>query len=474
MSRKHLKYIVFGLLLMMIFEGITRKMMPPTISKMMIFAKDGFVILILFGTITKRYKGTLANIKNYLLFFAFALTPLIAYTAIKDPVLALFGTKQYLLFPFTVFGVVAAFSNYNIREFTQPLRFMILLLFPLTTLAVIQIFLPDSHWLNLSVTGEDLSAFKAGGRLRVSSTFPFVAQFCYYLTILLPCILTYLTFKNKNSKKGILDRIESLVVILPFFIVANVVTGSRLAVVTNVMTIAIATGLLAMRGQSKNIGRLVGFILVIIISVFIARAVLPETFEAYEARAGDSTVVDREELSERGRNALLGWWHLYQYKNPGLLGYGIGTMSNGVQNFSAYAVHVKDIAWGETDLGNTILEGGLYLVFIFQLFRILVIIECYKVFTRIQSHKLSFVATFILGYIIFNGLTQTLGTQPPLAIWWWFAIGLLIHIQRFEQFLMYQKKQRIKGTKPSQKSNVRPPKPPPPLSGNSKPLPTGS
>ncbi|MEQ9822915.1 MAG: hypothetical protein ABQ298_00850 [Puniceicoccaceae bacterium] len=449
MNKRTLRLLFYSLILTLVFEGITRKFIPVSFGKFLILLKDGILVLMAFFVITMPISGSLRMLRNIYAAFALLLAPLIAYTAVKDPILAVFGAKQYLLYPFTLFGFVLGFQDYQKRDFVMPGRWLTVLLIPLTLLAVVQIFLPDSHRLNLSVTGEDLSAFKAGGRLRVSSTFPFVAQFCYYLAILLPILWVTHTLRLRTSANTLFKKLESLVVIIPFFIVANVITGSRLAVLTNVMVIAFAAGLLALRGKTHNIGRLIAFIAGISISVVAARLIVPEAFEAYEARTGDHAIVDEDELSERAGHILTGWWHIYQYQDPGMFGFGIGVMSNGVQNFSGYAAAIRDRVWGETDLANTVLEGGLYFVFIWMGTRVAIVLLCLQVYLSIQHSKLIYIAAFAMGYILFNGLTQTLGIQPPLAIWWWLAIGLLIHIKRFEVFQTAMARQKAKSARTS-------------------------
>ncbi len=460
MNKRHLRLLFYALIFTLIFEGVTRKMLPASTGKFLILLKDVILVFVAAGVMTKPISGTLKNIRNIYLGFTLLISPLIVYTALKDPILAAYGAKQYLLYPYAMFGFVIGFQNYRTRDFVMPVRLMTVLLLPLTLLAVLQIFLPDSHWLNLSVAGEDLSAFKAGGRLRVSSTFPFVAQFCYFLSVLLPILWVTTTLKKKTQSSNLFKKLESLYVLIPFFIVANVITGSRLAVVTNVMVILFSAGLLLIRGKTQNIGRLIAFIIGLTISVFVARLVVPEAFAAYEARTGDHAVVDEAEMTKRADHILTGWWRVYQKQNPGTFGFGIGVMSNGVQNFSGYAAQIRDRVWGETDLANTVLEGGLYLVLIWMGTRIIIVITCFRLYTTIQHPKLIYVASFTMGYIIFNGLTQTLGIQPPLAIWWWIAIGLLLHVKRFEvyQFAM-AKKQRVALAK--KKRNIQAPSPAP-------------
>jgi hypothetical protein len=106
-------------------------------------------------------------------------------------------------------------------------------------------------------------------------------------------------------------------------------------------------------------------------------------------------------------------------------GYGLGTMSNGAEKLSAYArVQRREGYWTETDWLTTLFEGGIYLMFVWYGFRLWVIAYTMTGFMRRIRGKLVLAAAFCQGFIIVQGIVGTLGIQPPLAIWFWMAVGI--------------------------------------------------
>jgi hypothetical protein len=99
-------------------------------------------------------------------------------------------------------------------------------------------------------------------------------------------------------------------------------------------------------------------------------------------------------------------------------------MSNGSDTFSDYAAHLRLVAgWTETDFATTLFEGGLYLVVVWYGFRYYMIYQTTRRFLTDVHEGLSLPASFCQANVILLGFIATLGMQPPLAIWWWLAIG---------------------------------------------------
>jgi hypothetical protein len=63
------------------------------------------------------------------------------------------------------------------------------------------------------------------------------------------------------------------------------------------------------------------------------------------------------------------------------------------------------------------------MVVIWYLFRYFVILQCVRRFLGARSDDLSIPMSFAVGVVVVIGLVETLGIQPPIAIWWWFAVG---------------------------------------------------
>ncbi len=446
MRLRLLRQLIMAMIVILIFEGVIRKLLPGPLSKLFILVKDGIALMIAVGVLQSGVKGIVGQLMMLHAVFAIALIPLILNTFLIDPVLAFFGAKQYLLFHFISYGIVKGFSDFERTDFTRPYKFIALTIYITAPIALIQLKLGAGHWLNLSVSGEDLSGFSAGGNLRVSATFPFIAQFSWYLMAISYAYAISFSWKPKTGRFKKLFHLPTMLLLL---IVANFITGSRTAVMGNLVVVVFAGGLLMVRGSKRGQKWLIGLVIFGAVAYQGAQYLFPSAFVAFKARSSDTaSFVDSDEMKTRIEHAFLGWTGVYKRKNAGAFGFGLGTMSNGVQSLSKYADALrKKKIWGETDLANTVLEGGYYLVVIWMLFRVSIILICIKVYLSIKHSKIVFCAAFLTGYIIFNGLTGTFGIQPPTLIWWHFAIGGLMVLSNYEKFLVAKKRSDIKSAK---------------------------
>ena len=444
MNRIWLRRFLFFLVGVLIFEGVLRKVLPVRFSNYFLLFKDALVLPIAILVLRSRLTGQQRSILGVYLVFAAAFLPLVLYTMLKDPILAAYGAKQYLLYAFVGLAVPIAFGRFDRGDFTALYKFLALSLFLTTGAAMIQLRLPASHWLNQSVTGADLSGFSAGGKLRISATFPFVAQYCWYLMALSYAIVIGYVWRRR---RGIQSWMFSLIVLLPFFVVSTFATGSRTSVLGNGAIVVLSGLLILLRGRRASITRLAVFVVAVFVSLNLMQIAFEDAFVAYEARSRDTDLrTHRDEITDRFENAAFHWFRLYSQRDIGFLGYGIGTMSNGVQNFSSYAAEIRSGGvWGETDLANTVLEGGLYLVVIWMAFRVFVIMICLRLFIGLQSPRCIYSCAFAVAFVVINGVMGTLGIQPPLAIWWWLAVGAVLLFAGYESFHLQSRSQRMEG-----------------------------
>jgi hypothetical protein len=110
-------------------------------------------------------------------------------------------------------------------------------------------------------------------------------------------------------------------------------------------------------------------------------------------------------------------------------------MSNGASQVSAYAAYIRTkVIWTEGDVPTTFWEGGLYLALIWYGFRLSLIILCYNMWRSLKHSGLFTAACVPFAYVIIHGMIDQFGLQPPLSIWWWFAIGLIFFISRAEKY----------------------------------------
>jgi hypothetical protein len=419
------------LIFTLIFEGLARKMAPAALGIGIFFFKEFLAVILLLLCLKGDQNVEAMRLLGVMRLMFVLLLPCFIATMLDDPVLAVFGLKQYLLFPTVAVAMCAAYLPDNRQQLFSLFRMIALSLFVTTLVAVAQNRLPRDNWLNLSVGGDDLSAFSAGGYLRVSSTFAFVGQYCYYLNAL--CYFLPAFFYFKKAPRTWMAIVQAIF-LLGLFVVGMFVTGSRLAVLGNLAVCCAGGLLLIVCGGGRALIKLTFPIVAGIVLLGVMQQQYPEFFAAYQARMGGATDTSHSiEVKERVEEGLLGWTSGLTEAPPSLFGYGLGVMSNGSEKLSAYAAHWRSGGfWTETDQATTLFEGGWYLVLIWYGFRFWVIMQSLIIVLRLSSLEYKLIACFAWGFILVVGLVGTLAIQPPLAIWWWLAVGLIRCLDRFD------------------------------------------
>ncbi|HEY3855124.1 MAG TPA: hypothetical protein VGO67_12085 [Verrucomicrobiae bacterium] len=400
--------------------------------------KDILTVILLLVCLSTKPNADAARLMGVMGTLAAFLLPCVLLTALHDPLLAVFGLKQYALFPTIAVAMCLAYHPHNLSQIFTLFRLIGLSVIITTLVAVAQNRLPAANWLNLSVTGDDMSGFSAGGFLRVSSTFSFVGQYCFYLNALCYGLPTYFYFSTLFRQRGASLQVPVLV---GLFGIGMYVTGSRGSVVGNATILGLAGILSAFLAGKRAVANLLVFAALGAVIITGVRSLHPEFFAAYEARsAGSEEVSHRREIEERVKSGLLGWISGTENAPPTLFGYGLGVMTNGSQKLSSYAASWRASGfWTESDQLSTLFEGGWYLVLIWYGFRAWTVIYCFGLLLKIRSLKLRGVACLALGFIIVIGAVGTLGMQPPLAIWWWLAVGLVACLSHFDRVQSQEK-----------------------------------
>ncbi len=419
-------------ILAVVFEGVARKLAPHALGTAIFFLKDILTVVLLWLCLRMPPNAASSHLLGAMGKLVLWLLPCLILTAIHDPLLAAFGLKQYALFPAIAVAVCQAYIPCHVRAMFALFRMIACSVVLTTLVAVVQNKLPSASWLNLSVAGDDLSGFSAGGYLRVSSTFSFVGQYCFYLNALCYCLPAYFYFRRLFT-----TRVEKMQMILlaGLFIIGMFVTGSRESVIGNAsilgMGVLLSVYLVGMKALVKVLmfGATAGLLLAVM------RWQHPEFFGAYDVRAaGTEDTSHRVELQQRIISGLLDWTSGTRSAPPSLFGYGLGVMSNGSEKLSDYAASWRSGGfWTETDQSTTFFEGGWYLIFVWYGFRLWVVLYCLGLGLKLRRSESRFLVCFVLGYIMVMGLMGTLSIQPPLAIWWWLAVGLVICLFHFDQ-----------------------------------------
>lgn len=155
--------------------------------------------------------------------------PIFINTAFYDFSLILYGGKQYFLFVVVALLVVSAFPPSRIEDFKRFISYLSFLIVPTTLVAIIQLSLPPTHWLNLSVAGNTLTEFSSNGVLRVQSTFSFTGQYGFFLNGI--CMIfgarIFLVPNYNNPLLKFLGSTWFLVITASALLIGVFITGGR-------------------------------------------------------------------------------------------------------------------------------------------------------------------------------------------------------------------------------------------------------
>lgn len=416
--------LLYLLVLSVVLDGLLRRLVGGEWASYLIFLKDAMVVLL--GLMTLGAVSELPTVGKVTLQMCLVATlilfPCIIRTAMIDPMLAVFGGKQYILFVWVAPATFLILSRQPLATTYQLFRFLGVVIVLTSTLAFIQLKLPADHILNLSVSGDTMGEFSAGGFLRVSASFPFVAQYAMFLNFAISGMLFGIA--NPSNRKEWRYYLLKPWVLIPAYLVGIFATASRAAVIGAGAILVIVVGLLFIRQQGRLAMRLLLSGLFAIGVIVLIRKGLPDVTSGYMARSsGESGISHTTELIERVKDMFIA---SKGEQEVTLLGNGLGLMSNGSQRLSQVAAAVRaDGTWTETDLATTYYEGGVYLLLVWMSFRIWVLVVTFKLVLRIRDTVLYLVATGLFGYIAITAVLGTLGIQPPLAIWFWLAVGLV-------------------------------------------------
>jgi hypothetical protein len=441
MNQTTAKYFLYSLVLILVFEGLLRKLISPAIGNIIFFLKDMFCIFALVSLGYQSFNTDFLKLtywwKKLLLLFI----PLFLINFTFSPVLIVWGGKLYLLYLISALIMLKAFtsiqSSYN--EYRNFILFLVFLLVPTGFIAILQNQLPPSHWLNLAVGGGLLDNFSAAGKLRVSSTFSFTGQYSWFLNFISSCYFSATFLPNSsNKKKWYWDNQYAKGIFLIILIISNYITGGRTSVLGFLGVLIIGIGLTGIKNLNYTLMKWKTTVIILFLGMSILPTLFPDYFAAYMQRSqGYNRQSHVQEITNRVLAPFENAEILMSNKNfvQTLFGNGLGVMTNGADKVSPYAQTFRTNIWTENDFTTVLWEGGIYLFFIWYGFRLFMIYQCFIAWCRMKDQAFSGAAAFLLAYIIIVGLIGTLSLQPPISIWWWLPIGSLFSLKHYDQML---------------------------------------
>lgn len=415
-----LRKTLVALVILLTFEGLLRKLQPGAVGAVIFLLKDVVIVFMAFNLTRVKLNPAINFITVAYLVCAFFLVPNVLETMGHDWKLAIFGAKEYLLYPIVGIVTFVVFENTPMSGVVKFARLVAFLMVPAGIVALIQTRLPDTSWINMSVDGASLEDFSSAGHLRVSSTFSFVSQFCCFLNMQM--FVIFLALHGGIGKLSFRQKVMYLTPI-PLLVICSYLTGSRGAVIGNTMVLVFAIGLAALRFELAKVMRFVWIGVAIAGVALLFQFVAPDLMATYTVREKGHAFGVSTEIWGRVFDAFFGWTN--HVSEVPFFGHGLGLMSNASQPFSAYSKNFRIASgWTETDFATTLVEGGPYLMVVWYAFRYYIIFATTRRFLFQTSKTLFLPGAFCQGYVILVGLTGTLSIQPPIAIWWWLGVGL--------------------------------------------------
>jgi hypothetical protein len=417
--------LIYALLITLVFEGIIRKLAPSALSIMIFFLKDVLCLLGLYFIVNTKLSETAQITAKVFKIVIILMYPLLLYNLFIDPILIVWGGKLYLLYFVVAILITIAYPPEYGKRFATLSSFLNIIIVAAVSTGFLQLNLPPTHWLNRSVGGESLEHFAAAGQLRISSTFSFTGQYSFFLVFAsaLFCSLFFLTFNNKK-KTGYYLLIQIGIVLL--LLMGGFSTGGRTAVLGIFSILGIALLLMGLNNPFFALKKLILPVLLFLFAFPLVQIWKPEYFVAYTER---SSGTKNDGVFARVLEPFSG------LRNSSMIGNGLGVMTNGSDKVSRYAESIRSTGiWTESDFSTIIWEGGYYLILVWYGFRLFVILYSLKILRSIKDKNNYCAASFLLAYIIVQGLIGTLTLQPPIAIYFWICFGTLICIQKFDEY----------------------------------------
>lgn len=342
------KRLIWLYLILLIFEGVLRKWVVPSLSAPLLIIRDPLVMAIyLTAFISRRLviRGALLCVGGLAL-----LSVIFAMVAGCDPVVMVYGLRiNYLHVP-----LIFLMADLLTRDDVARLgRAILLLTLPIGLLMVMQYFSAEGSWLNIGAGGEAGQLRGALGRVRPSGPFTFTTGPAAWFPIATAFVMHGWISRGNYPRWLLIATTCMIVLIIPISISRTLMFS---------VLIVVAFGLLAVaRSPNRLISILFPILMVFLVSNFMSDSVT----ESFASRWDESTSAGIEEsIIKRQFGTYLAAVDLIPIAPP--FGFGIGAGSNVGARVTTGQV---GFFLAEAEWGKIILELGPMLGWAFILFR---------------------------------------------------------------------------------------------------------
>ncbi|BBM85297.1 hypothetical protein [Candidatus Uabimicrobium amorphum] len=422
----------------LLVEGAFRKWFLPGLSTVLIFVKYAIVVgPFMLCLLKNKANYSYPFVPIIFFYFFWGIIEFFNWSATSDIRIFLVGMMIHYSF-ITLIVTVPAVLNTK-QKILRFFRWAAFLAIPILLLGVYQYSLPPSHYLNKYV-GDSTSIAGFMGKVRIISTFSYIAPFGQYLFVLLSFLMVLIIQENNKFLSAVYYCCFVLAWLNVFM------TASRgVVAVSAILTIGFI--LLSVSRRNALWQKFVLRILLVGILTVVAFTVSSSGQKSFELLVKR---FERGRVSSRVYNMV----RIARLQNAGLLGYGIGTEFQGISRILDIRKQFDVVFEGEKD--RLVAGIGFVGYCIVMVLRIIIMIWVWGVFFRTKNYSLRIILIFpvacltqgaILGGVIYNFMANA---------HYWFSVGLAIavlRIQHMEKMQQWRLRLSYSGRGPYAPSN---------------------
>jgi len=428
-ASRHWQRALFGVFVLLIFEGALRKWVLPGAQAQIYLLKDVILLGVYLGFFLdrRRTQPTLRDGRaiKIILVVAFGFGCLEVLNPSSPSVLVgLAGLKTYFLYAPIAFVLPYAIKS---REHLLYLvRWYLIIAIPVAILGFVQVAAGPNSFISTYVSYSDDPAVlvrfgQAYDLVRTSGTFSYISGYSAYLSFIAFLAIGYNMAQSWRIKGNVVLLLALTVVIGAMF-----TTGSRGPIFTLIATGPIIFWL-AVTGRILALRTAVRMAVTVLVVGFVALNLSPRAYEGFSNRvseSGDSTISRLLAPFDQTAEAL---------SEAPVFGVGIGTTHP-----SAMAIMGTDWPWWlqgmftEAEMARVTVELGFVGLFLTYLLRLLIAVVAFR---SSLSFKDPVYRSFgiVLAIYLGLGVIGSIILNPTAGLYYWGSLGLVFAMRRLEQ-----------------------------------------
>jgi hypothetical protein len=430
-ASKYWQRALFGVFVLLVFEGALRKWVFPGAQAQIYLVKDVILLGVYLGFFLDRRRTQPILRDGRAIKIILGLAFMFGCLEVLNPnspsvLVGLVGLKAYFLY-----APIAFILPYAIKSREHLLRLIwcyLLIAIPVAVLGFVQIVAGPGSFLNTYVShDEDVAALEGMGfggtfnLVRTSGTFSYISGYSTFLSFIAILALGYNIAQGWRIKGNIIPLAALTLVVGAMF-----TTGSRAPVYSLIATAPVILWWAMLRGV-LTLRTAVRLSILIPIMALVAINVTPQAFEAFANRASSSS----DGVSDR---LFMGFFELIEaLQAVPFFGLGIG-----VTHPSALTIMGVTSFWwllGNTFEGEvarvTVELGAIGLMLMFGL-RILVFIFALRSARTFKDPAYRALG-IVLSIYLTLGFLEMVILNPTAGLYYWGALGLVLAMRRLEQ-----------------------------------------